>query len=925
MKNLLTRLFSLIICALIILSVFPSSTAAAQDADPPPERPIVEPCPPSGPTDRPCQTRDGTWIMPANADANAWSEETRDAQTTGGPDAFGYTWDDTAAYSWIDASGGTDAGFNDSSYDQKVGPISLPFSFNYYGFNYSELYITENGFISFDDPGPWWFPQVQQMPSPEHPDNLIAPYYSLFSFLSDGWVRYLSGGTAPNRYFVVSWKVYDQGDSTSDYRFQVILYENGDFAFQYHTINDGTGGYFCGISGFEDRIGAVGLTTTSFCNLPAINTRVLVSRPADAARVNIHPSHQGRLVKAGVVEPFKIHLSNTGDLGSDTYDITISSGWPVALTDSKGVPLVDTDGDGVIDTGSLAQGQTATIRAAVTPPTVLGVGDGNTAQITFTSSVDNGVSQTAHLQTAVPAPFAQIQYTSEGFRHVFGLDLVQPQEQTIKEFDTIPSDSALAAISSGFALSYEYNYANYDFTKFYSDVFVDLLDLDGNLTRTIQLTDNSSSGYYQHSTWATAAAQAANGRIGVVWVEYIHDAYRGGTQTNIFLAVLDDAGNIVVPKTQLSSNTTWSDETSYLSLNSPKIAATDDNRLVVTWNQSLIETWQSDTDVMYTIRDTSGGVVKAVTQQTSATTWYGYYYPTVAALSGGRFLLAYAPESDGVTYLIFNSSGIVLQPATNISSGSSSYLDAVQLSDGPIALVWAHGEGNNDPAFTIIDDGTYSVSHGPTLLDNSASEAGASYLSVTADNTGQAILTWVDDLYSRSNLYYTLFNSSGAVVTDPMIVLTKNSVTVNGYGYGNAPYAAAFPTASDTDLWVTAPSFVSPNAEVSVTATFGNQGQAAGTSVVLTATLDPGLNYNNASPTPASVVGNVVTWNLPDLASLAHGTVTLNLEMTSPTIGTPYPITWAITSAGTEAEVTDNTVTNEVMLGLNTFMPLFSH
>jgi hypothetical protein len=116
---------------------------------------------------------------------------------------------------------------------------------------------------------------------------------------------------------------------------------------------------------------------------------------------------------------------------------------------------------------------------------------------------------------------------------------------------------------------------------------------------------------------------------------------------------------------------------------------------------------------------------------------------------------------------------------------------------------------------------------------------------------------------------------------------------------------------------------MSPTA--SATATFGNQGQADGTSVVLTATLDPTLNHNSASPTPASVVGNVVTWNLPDLASLAHGTATLNLEMTSPTVGTPYPITWTITSAGTEAEITDNTVTNEVMLGLNTFMPLFSH
>ncbi|MBC7228326.1 MAG: hypothetical protein H5T61_14025, partial [Thermoflexales bacterium] len=45
-------------------------------------------------------------------------------QATGGPDDFGYWWDDSVGFNWIDAvSGGTDTGMSGSSYGQKVGPI----------------------------------------------------------------------------------------------------------------------------------------------------------------------------------------------------------------------------------------------------------------------------------------------------------------------------------------------------------------------------------------------------------------------------------------------------------------------------------------------------------------------------------------------------------------------------------------------------------------------------------------------------------------------------------------------------------------------------------------------------------------------------------------------------------------------------------
>ena len=68
-------------------------------------------------------------------------------QETGGPDDFGYTWDDTVAMNWIDASGGTDTGLNSST--DHVGPVGIGFPFKYYENTYSQLYISRFGFVAF--------------------------------------------------------------------------------------------------------------------------------------------------------------------------------------------------------------------------------------------------------------------------------------------------------------------------------------------------------------------------------------------------------------------------------------------------------------------------------------------------------------------------------------------------------------------------------------------------------------------------------------------------------------------------------------------------------------------------------------------------------------------------------------------------------
>lgn len=193
-----------------------------------------------------------------------------------GPDTYGYMWS-AETFSWIDASAGTDTGM--SGYASGVGPIPLPFSFKFYENTYNEVYISGKGFVTFSDWGDWGY--WEHVPDTVRPNNLVAPYWTPVYIPAGAWVRYLSGGTAPNRYFVVEWHDVTGGfdDPIGEdelYRFQVILYENGEIVFQYHTMtySPEVGTIYCGATGIENFTGLVGLEYQPFCTRLNPNTAV---------------------------------------------------------------------------------------------------------------------------------------------------------------------------------------------------------------------------------------------------------------------------------------------------------------------------------------------------------------------------------------------------------------------------------------------------------------------------------------------------------------------------------------------------------------------------------------------------------------------------------------------------------------------------
>ncbi len=164
---------------------------------------------------------------------------------SGGPDSFGYTFKDSnipdgPAYEWIEISG-TGTEVLSSSDDSVVDNINIGFFFNFYGTDYSQLAIANNGLLF--SAGTTW--QYLNDPITQSPGvhGFIAPYWDdIVTWGSAGAIYYQTLGTAPNRKFVVEW--YDNqhySRSSSGVTFEAILYEgSNNIKFQYKDVDFGT-------------------------------------------------------------------------------------------------------------------------------------------------------------------------------------------------------------------------------------------------------------------------------------------------------------------------------------------------------------------------------------------------------------------------------------------------------------------------------------------------------------------------------------------------------------------------------------------------------------------------------------------------------------------------------------------------------------
>ncbi len=125
------------------------------------------------------------------------------------------------------------------------------FTFTYAGTAYSSVRVLSNGMLQFGaDTG--FFRNYTNANLPAGPTaalgacaggattNVMPAYWTDLNPATSpgGSVNWEQKGTAPNRYVVVSWTNINQYNvSTTPYTFQIILFENGEFKYQYGNSN----------------------------------------------------------------------------------------------------------------------------------------------------------------------------------------------------------------------------------------------------------------------------------------------------------------------------------------------------------------------------------------------------------------------------------------------------------------------------------------------------------------------------------------------------------------------------------------------------------------------------------------------------------------------------------------------------------------
>ncbi|WP_374435097.1 DUF6701 domain-containing protein [Inhella sp.] len=159
-----------------------------------------------------------------------------------------FAWE-TAANTINTWDGGSCTGYPGDD-DRVTINLTGGFVFRFAGVNYSSVRVLSNGMLQFGaDTGffrnytnttlPAGAATARSGCTASATDRVIMAYWTDLdpSRAGSGKVSWEQKGTAPNRRLVVSWNSVYQYNTSTPYTFQIILYEGGEFKFQYGNAN----------------------------------------------------------------------------------------------------------------------------------------------------------------------------------------------------------------------------------------------------------------------------------------------------------------------------------------------------------------------------------------------------------------------------------------------------------------------------------------------------------------------------------------------------------------------------------------------------------------------------------------------------------------------------------------------------------------
>jgi hypothetical protein len=272
-------------------------------------------------------------------------------------------------YNWIEirpslGGSGTQLAITDpySSYDEgdQVGSdplevVNLPFTFKFYGIEYTQATVVSNGFLAMGLTANHDF-RNWRLPGALGPNPMIAPFWDDLATHNGGLV--FSYYDAANHWYIIQWDNMKNGfNGTSEETFQVILYDpayyptstgDGPIKFQYKVFNNvdnytGTTSHGCYATiGIKDHNGLVGLEYSYLNQYPTAaqplgNQKALYITTADVpanqpfltiTQTNLIDTNGNGVAEPGETLDVRLTVSNAGSVAANSVSLTITESDP---------------------------------------------------------------------------------------------------------------------------------------------------------------------------------------------------------------------------------------------------------------------------------------------------------------------------------------------------------------------------------------------------------------------------------------------------------------------------------------------------------------------------------------------------------------------------------------------------------------------
>ncbi len=712
-------------------------------------------------------------------------------------DRFGYRWDDTVAFDWIDATVGTLVmeGTSIKALDEEYSDLlPIGFVFPFYEKSYSQVAVAVNGILTFEAGSPSF--TNLPMPRDTPPNNVVAAFWDDLVAREGGKIYSYATTSGGQKVFVIEWQNVTRYGQADLLTYEVILYENGDIRLQYQTLG---GDVSQATAGIEDLDGIVGLTYVH--NAPGLvsGKAILFTRPGDFGRVKTLPLYQSGFTFAGRAA-FRIEIRNTGELGSDRYELDLpadQAGWQFAYYQADGVtPLTDTNANGKLDSGPVGQGESVFIVVRVNAMDTAQTADYLQGVVTATSILNASAVATSTLQTAIPASFVQGYADGQGMYAYFAWD-DNAWVTRVANFFTGNTLSLIMDSQENYFYAWERN--GNEGSKVFSDIQYNRITSLGVADRADvrMLTHNDALATTDLIVYARLPSLAnAGNRVGVAWVQDKTDKITKKINSNIYLtAVMSD--DQVYPFRNITNNFNSRGEGD---LNIPlyyypQLAGFPDGKLILAWMDSQAKLTGEQASIYFSVHGPDLAEIQPVTLLDTSVAGASLLEDLVITpLSGNRAIIVYTLRQTGAVtnyslrYAVVNSAGQIVRPAGDLPGAVGYRPEVVQLSTGEILIAWADQESNGI-SLVYLDSASLQELAPPIDLPV-VDQREYDFVSMAAKANGQAVLTWMDAGW-KDSLYYALVDKNGWV-TPTMIFLygqgSNSQVQSSFTAQGVAPF-----------------------------------------------------------------------------------------------------------------------------------------